>query len=105
MMQWTEGNAVRLLTGGAEYFPALIDAIDGSLAALDRKIADLDTEESASKKELSEIGSRIAGSRGRTLMRGRSFYKMTRAGLLPVGGGFEGWISHAMRVERRYWSK
>lgn len=71
-----------------------------ALAALDRKIADLDTEEIAAKKELSEIGGRIAGSRQRTLVRGRSFYKMTRAGLLPVGGGFEGWISHAMRVER-----
>ena len=71
-----------------------------ALAALDRKIADLDTEEMAAKKELSEIGGRIAGARQRTLGRGRSFYKMTRAGLLPVGGGFEGWISHAMRVER-----
>ncbi|MFO0664972.1 MAG: M23 family metallopeptidase [Polyangiaceae bacterium] len=71
-----------------------------ALAALDRKIADLDTEESAAKKELSEIGSRIAGSKQRTLVRGRAFYKMTRAGLLPVGGGFDGWISHAMRVER-----
>lgn len=71
-----------------------------ALAALDRKIADLDTEEIAAKKELSEIGSRISGSRQRTLVRGRAFYKMTRAGLLPVGGGFESWISHAMRVER-----
>lgn len=71
-----------------------------ALAALDRRIADLDAEEDVSKRELSELGTKIAGSHLRSLARGRSFYRLTRAGMLPVGGGFGALVSHALRVER-----
>ena len=71
-----------------------------ALAALDRRIADLDAEDEASKRELSELGSKIAESHQRSLARGRAFYRLTRAGMLPVGGGFNELVSHAMRVER-----
>lgn len=71
-----------------------------ALAALDRRIADLDAEENGSKRELSEIGGRIAEAHARSLARGRSFYRLTRAGMLPVGGGFNELVSHALRVER-----
>jgi murein DD-endopeptidase MepM/ murein hydrolase activator NlpD len=71
-----------------------------ALAALDRKIADLDAEEASSKKELSELGPKLAETHARALARGRAFYKLSRAGMLPVGGGFEALVSHAMRVER-----
>ncbi|MCA9585382.1 MAG: peptidoglycan DD-metalloendopeptidase family protein [Myxococcales bacterium] len=71
-----------------------------ALAALDRRIADLDAEEDASKKELAEIGGKIATARGRAMARGRAFYRLTRAGMLPVGGGFDAFVTHALRVER-----
>jgi murein DD-endopeptidase MepM/ murein hydrolase activator NlpD len=71
-----------------------------AMAALDRRIADLDAEEEASKRELSELGAKIADSHTRSLSRGRAFYRLTRAGMLPVGGGFNELVSHAMRVER-----
>jgi murein DD-endopeptidase MepM/ murein hydrolase activator NlpD len=71
-----------------------------ALAALDRRIADLDAEEDVSKRELSELGARIAEAHARSLMTGRSFYRLTRAGMLPVGGGFGALVSHALRVER-----
>lgn len=71
-----------------------------ALAALDRKMADLDAEEIASKKEIAGLGPRIKVAHDRALARGRAFYKLTRAGLLPVGGGFDSLVSHAMRVER-----
>jgi murein DD-endopeptidase MepM/ murein hydrolase activator NlpD len=71
-----------------------------ALAALDRRIADLDAEESVSKRELSEIGTRIAEAHARSLSSGRAFYRLTRAGMLPVGGGFGALVSHALRVER-----
>lgn len=70
------------------------------LAALDRRIADLDAEEMNAKRELSELGGKIAASHVRSLSRGRAFYRLTRAGMLPVGGGFNELVSHAMRVER-----
>jgi murein hydrolase activator len=71
-----------------------------ALAALDRKIADLDAEDEATKKELAALGKKIAQTRGRVLLRGRAFYRVTRAGLLALGGGFDALVSHAMRVER-----
>ncbi len=71
-----------------------------ALAALDRKIADVDAEETQNKQELAELGGKIADSHGRVLVRGKAFYKLTRAGMLPLGGGFDALVSHAMRVER-----
>jgi len=70
-----------------------------AVAALDRKIADLDAEEQASKKELEGISPQIQTVHARAMARARSFYKLTRAGLLPVGGGFDALLRHAMDVE------
>ncbi len=69
------------------------------LAALDRKIADLDAEEQDSKKELVGLGPRIQEVHAHATMRGRALYKLTRAGMLPIGGGFEALMRHAMDVE------
>lgn len=71
-----------------------------ALLALDRKMADLDAEESASKRELSEIGPKIAEAKQRSHNRARAYYRLTRAGMLPVGAGFTSLIEHAMRVEK-----
>lgn len=71
-----------------------------ALAALDRRIADCDAEEESAKRELAELGTKIAIARRRSLAHGRAFYRLTRAGILPVGGGFFELVSHAMRVER-----
>jgi murein DD-endopeptidase MepM/ murein hydrolase activator NlpD len=71
-----------------------------ALAALDRKVADLDSEEQSDKLELSRLGGEVGGAHARVAAHGRAFYKLTRAGLLPVGGGFDALVTHAMRVER-----
>jgi len=70
-----------------------------ALAALDRKIADLDAEEQESKKELAGLGPKIRAAHDRAIARGRALYKLTRAGLLPIGGGFDALMQHAMDVE------
>jgi murein hydrolase activator len=86
----------------AQELPPQRDASESSLAllALDRKMADLDAEESASKRELSDIGPKIGQAKQRSYSRARAFYRLTRAGILPVGAGFGSLISHAMRVEK-----
>jgi len=78
--------------------PALDPAL--ALAALDRKIADLDSEEQSDKQELGRLAGDVARARARVVARGRAFYKLTRAGLLPLGGGFDALVTHAMHVER-----
>jgi len=71
-----------------------------ALATLDRKIADLDAEELTDKRDLEVLGGRIAEAHARSIARGRAFYRATRAGMLPIGGGFDALVQHAMRVER-----
>jgi murein DD-endopeptidase MepM/ murein hydrolase activator NlpD len=71
-----------------------------ALAALDRRIADLDAEEQTSKSELTRLGPELAEAHHRVLAHGRTFYRLTRAGMLPVGGGFEELVRYAMHVER-----
>jgi len=71
-----------------------------ALAALDRKIADLDAAETAAKRDLAGLGGRVAESHQRVVARGRGFYRMTRAGMLAIGGGFDALVTHAMHFER-----
>lgn len=68
--------------------------------ALDRKIANLEAEEELTKKELGLLGPKLSDVRTRVIARGRSLYRLTRIGMLPVGGGFEALVTHAMHVER-----
>ncbi len=71
-----------------------------ALASLDRRIADIDSQEAADKHEIEALGGRIADVHARVISRGKAFYRATRAGMLPVGGGFEAFVQHAMKVER-----
>jgi murein DD-endopeptidase MepM/ murein hydrolase activator NlpD len=83
-----------LAAGIAPSDPAL------ALASIDRRIADGDAQEQADKKELALVGDQLAIRHARVLVRGKAFYRLTRAGLLPVGGGFGALVTHAMHVER-----
>lgn len=87
-------------TGAAPPTNAGLSEATLALAALDRKLADLEAEDEATKKEMEGLGEKMAQTRARVLLRGRAFYRMTRAGLLAIGGGFDALVSHAMRVER-----
>jgi septal ring factor EnvC (AmiA/AmiB activator) len=71
-----------------------------ALAELDRKLADLDSQEKDDKQDLGRTAERVSLAQARLIAHGRAFYKLTRAGLLPVGGGFDALVTHAMHVER-----
>jgi septal ring factor EnvC (AmiA/AmiB activator) len=71
-----------------------------ALAELDRKLANLDSQEKDDKQELARTAERVSLAQARLIAHGRAFYKLTRAGLLPVGGGFDALVTHAMHVER-----
>ena len=70
-----------------------------ALANFDRRIADLEAERVQGKVELEETGRRLASIHALVVARGREFYRLTRVGILPLGGGFDSFISQAMRVE------
>jgi murein hydrolase activator len=71
-----------------------------AVAAIDRRIADMTVAEQSDKDELVRLGEQLAHQHEHVLARGRAFYRLTRAGLLPVGGGFRALVGHAMHVER-----
>ncbi|MDP9036216.1 MAG: peptidoglycan DD-metalloendopeptidase family protein [Myxococcota bacterium] len=94
--------AAQPLLGGALAAPPTGRVPDPSLTivALDRRLADIAAEGESHKQELSRVGDQLALRHVRIVARGRAFYRLTRAGLLPVGGGFQALLSHAMHVER-----
>jgi septal ring factor EnvC (AmiA/AmiB activator) len=69
-------------------------------ADLERELSALDRREAEAKAELGALTSESALLRARTLARGRAYTRLARAGLLPVGGGFEAFVEHAARLER-----
>jgi murein hydrolase activator len=92
--------AASLPLGWARVLPAGPNDPALALAGLDRQIAELDSQRQADRAELGQVAGRVAVVRARLVGRGRAYYKLTRAGLLPVGGGFGALVTHAMHVER-----
>lgn len=88
------GHAALVAASALPSDPAL------ALAAIDRRLAEVNAKEQSDKQELARVGEQLALRHARVLSRGRAFYRMTRAGLLPVGAGFGALITHAMHVER-----
>jgi len=66
----------------------------------ERLVVKLDARERHLEKELAVLGPQIELVKKRTMARGRRYYRLMRAGFLPVGGGFDEMVDHATRVER-----
>ncbi|MBI4705866.1 MAG: peptidoglycan DD-metalloendopeptidase family protein [Deltaproteobacteria bacterium] len=66
----------------------------------DRLLRRLDAEERDLLAELDAVGPELKLVSQRMLARGRAYYRLVRAGLLPVGGGFDALVDHAARVAR-----
>lgn len=82
----------------------VVEAVAAPGAALagdvERELVALERQEAAAKQELEALASESEVLRARTLARGRAYARLARAGLLPVGGGFEAFVEHAARLER-----
>lgn len=71
-----------------------------AMEAVVKRLGVVDKELEAEKKELAEIGPKKVAAAMRARTRGRQLYKLLRAGLMPLGGGFGSFVDHAQRVER-----
>jgi septal ring factor EnvC (AmiA/AmiB activator) len=67
---------------------------------VDRSLARADAEEQRLAAELDEARPRLDVTRRRILARGRAYYRLVHAGLLPAGSGFDSMVDHAAHVER-----
>lgn len=72
----------------------------GALESIDRRIAELDGEHRGDEAQLASLGDEVARLHARVVDHGRQYYRLTRAGLLPLGGGFGELVTYAMHVER-----
>lgn len=72
----------------------------GIAADVERELAQLEREEQSVKRELEVLVRDSDVLHARTLARGRAYARLARAGLLPVGGGFDAFVEHAARLER-----
>ena len=77
-----------------------VDVPGSSAARFEGLLVQLQAKETALVGELSHIDKELTTLERRLRARGRAYYRMVRAGLLPVGGGFEGLVDHAATVER-----
>jgi septal ring factor EnvC (AmiA/AmiB activator) len=67
---------------------------------IERMLARSEAEQQKLAAELEEARPRLELMRRRIIGRGRAYYRLVRAGLLPAGGGFDALVDHAAHVER-----
>lgn len=77
---------------GVEAPPATLAEAERELAELDRRAVDLDTR-------TGHLVAELAMRERRAVARARVYARLARAGLLPVAGGFDAFVSHAMKIE------
>ena len=75
-------------------------AVDGEIARVLAQIEQAEARKARVDAEIAGLGDRRDAARRRLRSRARALYRMTRAGLLPVAGGFDALLGHLGRVER-----
>lgn len=80
--------------------PQAAAAPDRLGSELERELGTLERDEARAKQELAALAREGDLLKARTLARGRAYTRLARAGLLPVGGGFQAFVEHAARLER-----
>lgn len=71
-----------------------------TIAALDRKIAELDIAEASFRKEMQESDEKIRLMQVKIKQHTRLFYRQTRAGAYSIGSGFDEFLLQIGHVER-----
>jgi len=97
-------SAAAALPGAAsepmEEPPLATPALPSPVSEVDRALDEIDRQERELRKELSDLGRESESAHARTIARGRAYVRLARAGLLPVGSGFQALVDHAAKVER-----
>ena len=69
-------------------------------ADVNRVLTDVEGQRTRLQSQLHKLERNQARYREMTIVRGRAYVRLARAGLLPIGGGFDALVSHASRLER-----
>ncbi len=85
-------------TGAAPGSP--LAQIEGQLAVLTATEAELETSGHEITVELEQLSERRAAATRSLRTRARALYRIERAGMLPLSGGFDAMLGHLSRLER-----
>ncbi len=72
--------------------PQTLEEAERELTFVDRRLGELDAS-------LGRLVADVALRERRSVARARAYTRLARAGLLPVAGGFDAFVDHAMRIE------
>jgi septal ring factor EnvC (AmiA/AmiB activator) len=75
-------------------------ATSEAISDMEVQLARLDKDMTDARRELEGVAPAKAAAETRIRARGRMLYRLLRAGLMPLGGGFASFVDHAQRVER-----
>lgn len=92
-------------TAGAEQDPGLpglmdVAAVEGKIAESLARVEHAQTRQAQIDTEISGLASQRDDAQGRLHERARALYRIRRAGMLPVAGGFDALMAHLARVQR-----
>jgi septal ring factor EnvC (AmiA/AmiB activator) len=92
-------------TAGAEQDPRLtglsdVPSVEGKIAENLARIEHAQTRQAQIDAEISGLGAQREQAEGQLHQRARALYRVRRAGMLPIAGGFDALMSHLARVQR-----
>lgn len=70
-----------------------------TLRDAEREMVDLDRKLSEIEAQSGKLSASVTMRERRALARSRVYARLARAGLLPVAGGFDAFVNHAMKIE------
>ena len=77
-----------------------VDAVDGEIAENLARVEHAQTRQAQIDTEISGLLDKREEAEGRLHDRARALYRIRRAGMLPVAGGFDALMGHLARVQR-----
>jgi len=77
-----------------------VDAVEGEIAENLARVEHAQTRQAQIDTEISGLADKREEAEGRLHERARALYRIRRAGMLPVAGGFDALMAHLARVQR-----
>jgi len=77
-----------------------VDAVEGEIAENLARVEHAQTRQAQIDAEISGLANQREEAEGRLHERARALYRIRRAGMLPVAGGFDALMGHLARVQR-----
>ncbi|MGB5417081.1 MAG: hypothetical protein WBN01_20775, partial [Polyangiales bacterium] len=77
-----------------------VDAVEGKIAENLARVEHAQTRQAQIDTEISGLADKREEAEGRLHERARALYRIRRAGMLPVAGGFDALMGHLARVQR-----